>query len=136
MREKARQRIETFIRHRRMRIRARACVRSIHVFTKREAKLAMFLARIVNWFYPLTLHGVLFAYMGNCGNCSAPINRFATPILGRLEAHESRPNDKIWFLTRHTIVCPHCETPMNIIGVYKSYDITDELKQIKVSHGS
>ena len=132
MREKTRQRIETFIRHRQMRIRARACVRSIHVFTKREAKLAMFLARMGNLFYPLTLRLVLFAYMGNCGNCSAPNNRFFVPILGRFEEDESRPSDRVWFLTRHTLVCPHCETPMNILGVYKSYDITDELKQIKV----
>lgn len=132
MREKTKERINASIERRRMRARARAAVRSIHIFSKREAKLAMFLARIANWFYPLTLHGAVFCYMGNCGHCSAPMNRFATPILGRLGEDDSRPRDRVWFLTRHTLVCPHCETPMNIIGVYRSYDITEELERIKV----
>ena len=125
--------IERFINWRRARIQARAVKSTMHVFTKRERWFAKLLGKVLNVFYPLTLYNGLFCYEGNCSNCASYVNRFFIPILGRITG-KSLPTDREWYLTRNTLVCPHCGAPLLTIGIFKTYDVMEEFKKMQEAH--
>ena len=114
--------IVRFVNWRLERQRARAVKSTMHTFMKLERRLSKILRFFASVLYPLTMSQGMFCYMGVCSSCSSPASRFYIPILGQINEGEYYPADRTWYVTRHTLVCPHCNQPFNTIGIYKSVD--------------